>query len=384
MDSTRKPASHESIPPELWLSIFRLAAAEPREIFDTSPIDALWAGTRAWRNSWKSDDKYRRRKRTRTSLVLVSKYWRTLATEILYEFVLLTEHEMFSSFSRTLEGDWQDAQITAHTDCRSSEGSTRHVGQLIRYLRLDFFYAELSMLSNTEVGRIMSSFRLCPAGEVVFISYIIADVQISAAPSVLGALVNAGAPLRYVHGGSSHSIPPFLRIPSDNHIEVLSLMTQDHEWSSVTPLLLPYLYTLIIRPTDDDYAFVQWIIRCDLPLLTTVTLGSRWIASKIDNLLYLFFERHGGSITMLDVSAEYACDLSMILPHCPSIESIMIPVQHAQSLQPVLAKLRFIGLDLPERILNDEDIDQLSRAMEIISEEHGGRLQALGAGEGDG
>jgi hypothetical protein len=162
LQSPDKIMVRESIPPELWLSIFRSAAAEPRDIFGNTPIDMVWSGTRPWLKDWFSehDPQYRARKRTRTALVLVSKYWRSLATEILYECVFLTEEYMLRSFSRTLEDDWQAVPIT-YPNRQSCFDGPRHIGERVRCLHIDFSKvfkshhrsAEIQLLSSVPSRR---------------------------------------------------------------------------------------------------------------------------------------------------------------------------------------------------------------------------------------
>jgi hypothetical protein len=111
-------------------------------------------------------------------------------------------------------------------------------------------------------------------------------------------------------------------------------------------------------------------------MLSTVVLGSRSIYANVADI-YPFFEHHGSSIAMLDVSEEFQCDLSMVIPHCPSIKSIMLPIEHAHHLKPVLSKLCFIGLDLLRALSGGGDLRLLCRTMDIFLNGHGTGLQAV-------
>jgi hypothetical protein len=98
------------LPPEIWIWIFKLAAAEPFALMDTSPLLPATHEERAWTNMQSPSESHRsgygQRVRTRRALILVNKHFYYLAIGILYEYIVMYSPESLSLFSRTL-GHWR-------------------------------------------------------------------------------------------------------------------------------------------------------------------------------------------------------------------------------------------------------------------------------------
>ncbi|KAI0358639.1 hypothetical protein OH77DRAFT_1200848 [Trametes cingulata] len=103
--------NHASLPPELWLEIFRYATHVPRArtIAPEDPFTPERPANYAWGMNSPIQSM-----RTKCALVRVCHAWRTLATELLYEHVVLGSARRVQAFCRTLvESQEVERKMTA-------------------------------------------------------------------------------------------------------------------------------------------------------------------------------------------------------------------------------------------------------------------------------
>jgi hypothetical protein len=149
------------LPSELWILIFELAAGEPLAAFDTAPLPIMSFERPAW--SYKTPDprnpylpgeerlaykNYMDRVRLRTTLVLVSKYWRTLATSLLYEYVLLRHRPASVSFAHLMA-------------CQPTAPDSPHIGLFVKRLDIHIDETQWKDFRLDIVPAFASFFRYC-------------------------------------------------------------------------------------------------------------------------------------------------------------------------------------------------------------------------------
>jgi hypothetical protein len=122
-----------SLPPEILLRILRTAAGEPHYSLDTSPLSS--SRLVDWRRSWTHPPSQGRtaRMKTKTALVLVSKHWHAVASEILFEWVDLRTMPQFNAFLQVMHDDWMMLQNSLWGITTSSG---RQIGRYVKCFRI--------------------------------------------------------------------------------------------------------------------------------------------------------------------------------------------------------------------------------------------------------
>ncbi|KAM5533206.1 hypothetical protein V8D89_013162 [Ganoderma adspersum] len=122
---------HTSLPPELWLEIFRYATHVPRArsispgdpFVPERPVDYVWGMNSPIASM-----------RTKCTLVRVCRAWRSIATELLFEHVVLSSPRRLDIFYRTL--------LESHKELKKTESGEHEVvigqgyGQRVRHLEV--------------------------------------------------------------------------------------------------------------------------------------------------------------------------------------------------------------------------------------------------------
>ncbi|KAI1795536.1 hypothetical protein LXA43DRAFT_990962 [Ganoderma leucocontextum] len=130
-DAGKPRADHTSLPPELWLEIFRYATHVPRArsispgdpFVPERPVDYVWGMNSPIASM-----------RTKCTLVRVCRAWRAIATELLYEHVVLSSPRRLDVFYRTL--------LESRKELRETESGELEVvigqgyGQWVRHLEV--------------------------------------------------------------------------------------------------------------------------------------------------------------------------------------------------------------------------------------------------------
>ncbi|KAH9858916.1 hypothetical protein C2E23DRAFT_717211 [Lenzites betulinus] len=130
--AARAHADHTSLPPELWLEIFRYATCVPgtRTIAPADPFIPERPANYAWGMNTATQSM-----RTKCALVRVSRAWRALATELLYEHVVLGSSRRVQLFCRTLvESQEMERKIMAA--CGGGSDTPLGHGRWVRHLEV--------------------------------------------------------------------------------------------------------------------------------------------------------------------------------------------------------------------------------------------------------
>ena len=122
---------HTSLPPELWLEIFRYATHVPRArsispgdpFVPERPVDYVWGMNSPIASM-----------RTKCTLVRVCKAWRMIATELLYEHVVLSSPRRLDIFYRTLVESRKELRGTESGEAEIAIG--QGFGQRVRHLEV--------------------------------------------------------------------------------------------------------------------------------------------------------------------------------------------------------------------------------------------------------
>jgi hypothetical protein len=354
----RSPIS--TLPPGLLLYIFTLAAGEPSALFDTSPLGFPRSGD--WIRSWTSPYPYgyksvAERVKTRTALPLVSKHWRTLASEVLFQYVRLDA----SSLRMFLLGMKEDHTIIKQGDFDAAavpSTSARHMGRFVKHIDITFAdrpgtdYVPLEIV-NDEVSPL---FRLLTNLELIttYVEFAVDGIGgewTDVAERIVANVANNGCHLRSLVGMTdSTTLFPLIGTPQIDTIEVLELwemptMPGETFWDDIPPVTFQRLNTLSLANSNYSVgslgSLFRWLSRCSMPSLTRYI--SRGPADWRD-YVYPFFLVHGKSLVALDILLADHITSSLLLPYCPSLQEVRVDAYELNEFIPAIPKLAYIGL----------------------------------------
>jgi hypothetical protein len=335
-----------TLPPELLLYIFSLAAGEPSAVFDTSPLGSSRSGE--WRRSWTIPypygfDAIAERVKTRTALALVSKHWRGLSLEILFEYVALDASSLRTFLLVMKEDDFDTAAVPS--------SFTGRISRFVKHIDMTFSkppskdYVPLEIV-NDELSPL---FRLFTNLELLTI-YIEIDIDgvgaewRDAAERIVAIVANNGCRLRSIVGMTDFAIFPLLGTLQIDTVEVMELWGRPGMgtfWDDLPPVTFPRLNTLSLTASAYSIgSLFRWFSRCSMPSLT------RYISSGPGDwdYIYPFFLAHGKSLVALDISHSDHITPSLLLPYCPSLQEVSVVAYELDEVVPTIPKLAYIGL----------------------------------------
>jgi hypothetical protein len=384
------------LPSEIWISIFRLVAAEPSGPFNCSPLGPASLGERAWTYQspsppewdWVSPtpeyQEYRDRVNTRLSLILVSKHWHYLSIDLLYQYVVLRHEYAMWSFAQALQADYWRL-IEENGGRVTKDVAVLHRGRYTKHLRLYLYDTKLQDWASSEREATVASFKHCTHLQTLVVRSYGSMVEGLVAASVMSEIVENGCGLRYLKGNWDPSSLIQTVVQQANTIEVLSFTllsskSADSPWMDAPALLLPRLHTLEIESIDNNILILHWLALCELPALQRLTLRRRSLRTAVDwtsiEASVKFFAAHGPNITCLNVASMRDPAFGMILlPYCTSIREVTCHLYAFDSLQTVLPELASVGIALgfdsqaaPGRGIRM--MRELERCMNTLFEQH--------------
>jgi hypothetical protein len=380
MITSKSPDSSAKMPSELWAHIFRLTAGESMGSFDTSPLPPCSSGLRSWTPRSLNYNEYAEVIRTRTRLVLVNKFWRSLALELLYESVVLRKARSLPSFIQALNSDRLSTQ--SHNE-KYPERLLRPATWFVRRLEI-YPEAHSSSIDKVAIG----VFEYLVNLTVLTIEQDRSDILSNV---LLHQILLSGCSLH--HFQTDCSSPLYSKIIQSSRFALEFLSIEFHKYSSFTdvgPLDLPLTHTIILRhPGVDEHNIIDWLIECRLPSLKRLILEpSGWMlytAYLQDNPLRLFFQTFGRTVTSLDLNHpnwHSNAGFNLILPCFPFLEALTIqigvlverPPWHANATAPIpfqcpnLAQMS-LRMEFNHRGNSLEYlVDKWTRCMSIISD----------------
>jgi hypothetical protein len=306
-----------TLPPELWLKIFRHATDVPGA-FDTSLLPPTSTQARAWTIH---PSTFYPSISNKTMLALVCKEWRTVSMELLYESICITSSE--SSLFALKDFLQSNFEIVSH-DNELYHTHYPHIALFTKRLTFDFHTRHFSKWSYIEDECIASIFRLCHNLRIFFapLRFDGEENEQSLTPS----LIQGYCPyLRLFSWLPTHNqrLYSMLIAPAHHvkHLQYLSLSLGDatlyDEQAS-----FPILHTLNLR--NDAFPnrelaisdFLDNAIQWDIPKLRAIIVRGALPAGPIN-----FFHRYG--LTSLDIShAGWAFDVSPIITSCTSLQTL--------------------------------------------------------------
>jgi hypothetical protein len=330
-----------TLPPEILSYIFRLAAGEPSHTFDTSPLPPLSEERRSW-TPRSEDDEYGERAQTRTSLVRVSKFWRSVALELLYESVTVKRplstlpdpsfsHSMrlnpVSSFLNALYRD-QSATKLHNATYDDPQQQVTPATHFIR--RLDIHpisYWDRSFISDHNALQFSGKFHN--------LSILIMTNAVEPPAGFIAQIVlKSGCPLRHfeTHCRKSWSAEIIRKVAST--LEFVSFNCKDQSYSysdsdMVLPFTLPHVHTVEISDIDEeDFSIILWFKKCHFPSLQRLFFQpNRWM-NPDTNAIRSLYHVVGRTVTILDVrtigDTGYYSGFAIILRSFPLLQELTI------------------------------------------------------------
>jgi hypothetical protein len=354
--SASPPSVDTKLPPEIWCYIFRLAAAEPAALFDTSPLEP---GDDAGRTWTQSDRRYTspqnrndlaERNTDRLSFILVSKHWYNLAVDLFFEYVLIRTEWALIAFSRIIERQWDSLQ--SETQASSLPGSALHVGRFVKFLHIYPRKEMVWTITLPDMFHIASSIKLCPNAQILVLDLFPDGTGNRMTTDALSDEILKGAKsLRYVDCRIDFLSLLQLSFDHSETIEVLSVRPiQTLDFTALQPpssksVIFSRVHTFNMKAVPVEIEMMTWLNTCAFPAL----LRLRWkydCNSRAKPEVLQFYRMHGAHITSLDLGNTPNRDLPTILPLFPSVREISIPVADYESILLILPKLVGVGLYL--------------------------------------
>ncbi|KAJ8486922.1 hypothetical protein ONZ51_g4520 [Trametes cubensis] len=153
------PIDHTSLPPELWLEIFRYATHVPRArtIAPPDPFVPERPANYAWGMNSPIQSMH-----TKCAVVRVCHAWRMLATELLYEHVVLGSVRRVYLFCRTLvESQASEQKVIAANGLGEAVPAMGH-GRWVRHLEVQRWAIQRSSQSTRYWECVVRCVYLCP------------------------------------------------------------------------------------------------------------------------------------------------------------------------------------------------------------------------------
>jgi hypothetical protein len=326
------------IPPEIFATIFRLAAGEPFYTFDTSPLPPFSEEGRSWSTSL-PDQRSKQRKeraRTRTRLVLVSKLWRSLALELLYESVMLKLPYSLCKFVRALHSDI--TFTTAHNELLPTQRISP-VSWFVRRLeiRLGSSYNTFAQLDDgsLEVLSLLSNVNvliLRTNGGIISTNGGPSELEMSR--TLAHKIVRSGCRIAHYEADFNPSLDSHILQFTSSTLEVARLICDDPpKIDTKSSLSLPHVHRLELRVMSysTEHLILRWFAECQLPSLRRLRFELYLAISLLEyqpgTILQQFWSALGQYVTFLDVNgiswSGSRIGLRNILRSFPSLQKLV-------------------------------------------------------------
>jgi hypothetical protein len=313
------------LPSELWQTVFRIAAGEPSTTFDTSPLPSFSTTPRAWNTparpyNWDPEYKeYFQRIDTKCQIVLVSRHWRNLALDLLYEYVVLTTTPALLSFMYALEAGWRRPQKGNE---ESSSGSSRYGGWFTKRLNISFRAVDSSLRTN--IQKMAPAFRLCDNLDILDINYHAdgvdpRDNEFCHSP-ILHEIICVGSRLRCIRWKSlaSQSYHLFQLLQNNSQsLEALPFALADEppprNFTPLSGITFPKVHSL-------DIAYIRrfdsWLPDCNFPALKELHVTP--------SMVFQLFTSYAPNITTLDLDSANPATITIEPSLWNSLEALIL------------------------------------------------------------
>jgi hypothetical protein len=310
------------LPPELWAHIFRLTTDIPG-LLDVSPLSTTEILPRSW-IEYDIDGSSLRRRAVRdiqwsalmkSVLVLVCRYWRSVAASLLYEYIALSSYASAYQLERTLSDNIAD-------------GTVPPLGSFIKLLDISLVQSEHTDANARRSSPFPFILSRCRNLQIVtFWSDADSRSQINEHyPSTI--LDRISSPLLQLDWSSKHrsTLLFVMRLRHFEQLQVLSLAFDNELDYSLqrSVVSLPHLHTMQLY--DGDAAeYITWLSTWQLPMLQRLLLCCP--EGHISHLVPLLKES-GSQITYLnviDMTQDAPSNISAILQSCPQLQHLLIP-----------------------------------------------------------
>lgn len=307
-----------SLPPELWLQIFRIASASR----DTERLEyAPFTDT----HFYKADSRVlSSNANTRLALVLVCKQWRSLANELLYEEIrtLTPKDNLKDALGREGKGTELEQDV--------KEG----YGKLVRFLELprDYDYT-------------FGVLKHCPRLQTLLVTSP-SFKQFASAPAYLPSLIPTQVPYQVMSSlqridWRSDSIKTPARfdyledlIRRAPNLRYLSIIGEDHYTAPRMsfPITLPKLETLYISELKSNYRLENVIAKWSLPSLRHLVLDR--LSPLAQKGLRAIWHAFGASVSTVELGTRFfffeptVDHISDILSTCTSLTELCLDTIH--------------------------------------------------------
>jgi hypothetical protein len=386
------PTPASRLPAEIWSCVFQLAAGEPSPVFDTLPLPPASYDERAWTHKpcfldpEEDHTGYQDRLKTRRALVLVNRYWRHLATPVMFEYVAIRKTKALLSFGNALQADWKARQITSFG---KREEQRPQLGHFVRYLYINIFDYRFTELPTAQLDAFVSAFRLCTNLVVLIVEGDHSPISTLVKSTLFNRVVTNGSALKCIRRwGDIASIAATIQhqFSSLEVLDVTVTVEPSPDISSLPSFSLPRLHTLRVASGRRSTIF-QWVARWDLPALQACHLPITHCSADPSDFLS-FFEAHGSKITTIDFGCLHNPFVETILPFCTAAREVTLPPQLFAVLIPIFTDLHGVRLTvcrfaLSQRNVINNFMGWMEQCMAMLFENRGSCFKRLRLAEFD-
>jgi hypothetical protein len=309
------------LPTELWRYIIQLAASEPNEVFDTCPqqpntesVLRKWPTSAGLFYTTKEKAEYWTRMQLKMAVSLVSKSWRSLSIDLLYEHVTFRTRHAFLLFLRILEDDWK--RVERHNRLTDQSSQLHHIGSFVKRLFLLYpkedSYAKIPTTSYSFGNlEILAAWRPPDDPDITVLLNTI--------------LRESSSSLRYIgyiEREDLQTVP--VNLQSCSALEIFCLLYTGYkqvDYTQFSPVSLPRLHTLEIGQGNAKGIF-KWLSRCSMPSLRGVQIGP--LTYELADDVVQFYRLFGPNLRILHLGWSTPHNLNVLLDLCPSLQSLTL------------------------------------------------------------
>jgi hypothetical protein len=306
------------LPPELLLVIFRTAASVPGAL-EVSPLEPLKDDHRSW--DYIAPRQYIDSMTTKRALTLVCKYWKRIATELLFEHINLENLDKAHVIARNFESSTK--LVSKENVRRRGQSLLSPVSHFVRRIEMNLRYLHASRGLKSGIKALASIIRHSEDLRILIVRLPISE------PLLGSDILKAINPIRlpslchFACIGGYYGPPLSDSLQKFSMVQVLCLRIVGESKLYCPALHFNELHTLQLLG-DGISTLLNAMSEWPLPLLHRMYLP---LAEA--NFSTPFLEQHGSKLTFLDLMPSYGGGVgspiaSAIFNSCPSLVHLVV------------------------------------------------------------